>query len=189
MKLRFACCLSLGMVLSFSGSVFAQQILPATESSESAAPPAAPPTDSSSPPAPQQATPAPPRTAPTTPPKHMLGPLEISVNWRTRAEGWNWFQGNTGNSDYGLWDSLLRVGIGQTGEHFDWFLEGEQPSILGLPDNAVVAAPQGQLGLGGSYYAANQQSHRCRQRIREAGVCEFQEPRAGGYETGPLRIF
>ena len=91
----------------------------------------------------------------TSPAKHKLGPLEISVNWRTRAEGWNWFEGNTGNSDYGLWNSLLRVGIGQTGESLDWFIEGEQPSILGLPDDAVVAAPQGQLGLGGTYYAAN----------------------------------
>lgn len=87
--------------------------------------------------------------------KHKLGPLEISVNWRTRTEGWNWFEGPTGNSDYGLWDSLLRVGIGQTRERFDWFIEGEQPSILGLPNDAVVAAPQGQLGLGGTYYAAN----------------------------------
>ncbi|HTW31108.1 MAG TPA: alginate export family protein, partial [Candidatus Sulfotelmatobacter sp.] len=86
---------------------------------------------------------------------HKLGPLDISVNWRTRAEGWNWFQGNTGNSDYGFWNSLLRVGLGQTRERVDWFIEGEQPSILGLPDNAVVAAPQGQLGLGGTYYAAN----------------------------------
>lgn len=92
---------------------------------------------------------------PVLPPKHNFGPLEISVNWRTRAEGWNWFEGKTGNSDYGLWDSLLRVGFGQTGEHFDWFIEGEQPSILGLPNDAVVAAPQGQLGLGGNYYAAN----------------------------------
>ena len=89
------------------------------------------------------------------PPKHTLGPLEVSVNWRTRAEGWYWFEGATGNSTYGFWDSLLRVGVGQTGEHFDWFIEGEQPSILGLPDKAVVAAPQGQLGLGGNYYAAN----------------------------------
>jgi len=89
------------------------------------------------------------------PPKHTLGPLEVSANWRTRSEGWYWFEGPTGNSTYGLWDSLLRVGVGQTGEHFDWFLEGAQPSILGLPDDAVVAAPQGQLGLGGSYYAAN----------------------------------
>ena len=96
----------------------------------------------------------PPAPAPASS-KHKLGPLEISVNWRTRAEGWNWFEGNTGNSDYGLWNSLLRVGIGQTGESFDWFIEGEQPSILGLPNDAVVAAPQGQLGLGGTYYAAN----------------------------------
>jgi hypothetical protein len=92
---------------------------------------------------------------PVSPPKHKLGPLEVSINWRTRAEGWNWFEGKTGNSDYGLWDSLLRIGIGQTGEHFDWFIEGEQPSILALPNDAVVAAPQGQLGLGGNYYAAN----------------------------------
>ncbi len=88
-------------------------------------------------------------------PKHNLGPLEVSVNWRTRAEGWYWFEAPTGDSDYGFWDSLLRVGIGQTGEKFDWFVEGEQPSILGLPNDAVIAAPQGQLGLGGSYYAAN----------------------------------
>ncbi len=91
----------------------------------------------------------------TAPAKRELGPVEISVNWRTRAEGWSWFQGDAGNSDYGLWNSLLRVGIGQTGESFDWFVEGEQPSILGLPNYAVVAAPQGQLGLGGTYYAAN----------------------------------
>jgi hypothetical protein len=44
---------------------------------------------------------------------------------------------------------------GQTGEQVDWFLEGAQPSLLGVPDNAVVAAPQGQLGMGGTYYAAN----------------------------------
>ncbi|MGH9510553.1 MAG: alginate export family protein [Terriglobales bacterium] len=88
-------------------------------------------------------------------PKHKLGPFDISIHWRTRAEGWNWFQGNTGNSDYGLWNSLLRIGVGQSGDNFDWFAEVEQPSILGLPNNAVVAAPQGQLGLGGTYYAAN----------------------------------
>ncbi len=90
-----------------------------------------------------------------TPPKHTLGPLEVSVNWRTRAEGWYWFEAPKGDSDYGFWDSLLRIAIGQTGEHFDWFIEGEQPSILGLPNDAVIAAPQGQLGLGGNYYAAN----------------------------------
>jgi len=95
------------------------------------------------------------REIPLRPQKHKIGPFEISINWRTRAEGWNWFQGPTGNSDYPLWDSLLRIGIGQTRERIDWFAELEQPSILGLPNDAVVAAPQGQLGLGANYYVAN----------------------------------
>jgi hypothetical protein len=91
------------------------------------------------------------------PSNHKVGPFELSVNWRTRAEGWQWFQAGSGNSEYAFWDSLLRIGIGQTRESLDWFAEVEQPSILGLPDDAVVKAPQGQLGLGGTYYAANGQ--------------------------------
>lgn len=118
--------------LLFTASVFGQQ---------SATPQATPPEQ------PQK------KDEPST--VHKLGPLDISVNWRTRAEGWYWFEAPTGNSEYGFWDSLLRVGIGQTSQRFDWFIEGEQPSILGLPNDAVIAAPQGQLGLGGNYYAAN----------------------------------
>ena len=147
MKLRISECLS--AILLFSGVTLAQQS-PSVSQAGVAPAPAANVTSASStsvPPAPSAST--------APPAKHKLGPLEISVNWRTRAEGWNWFQADTGNSDYGLWNSLLRVGIGQTGESFDWFIEGEQPSILGLPNDAVVAAPQGQLGLGGTYYAAN----------------------------------
>jgi hypothetical protein len=87
--------------------------------------------------------------------KHKLGPFDISVNWRTRVEGWDWFEGNTGNSDYALGHSLLRVGIGQTSENFNWFVEGAGVTVFGLPDDAAVAAPQGQLGLGGTYYVAN----------------------------------
>ena len=131
MKLRITT--NLCMAILFSSVVFAQQ----SPSVQQALPQTA---EKKDPPSPQ---------------KHKVGPLDISVNWRTRAEGWNWFEGPTGNSDYGLWNSLLRVGIGQTGERFDWFIEGEQPSILGLPSDAVVATPQGQLGLGGTYYAAN----------------------------------
>lgn len=89
------------------------------------------------------------------PANHKVGPFDISINWRTRTEGWNWFKGNTGNSDYPFFDSLLRVGVGQTRARVDWFVEGETASILGLPNDAVAAAPLGQLGLGGTYYAAN----------------------------------
>lgn len=147
MKLRVSECLS--VILLFSGVILAQQspsvsqagVAPAPATSMTSTP------DTPAPPAPSRSN--------ASPAKHKLGPLEISVNWRTRAEGWNWFEGDTGTSDYGLWNSLLRIGIGQTGETFDWIIEGEQPSILGLPNDAVVAAPQGQLGLGATYYAAN----------------------------------
>jgi hypothetical protein len=123
------------------------------------------------------------------PPKHKLGPLEISVNWRTRAEGWNWFQGASGNSDYGLWDSLLRVGIEQTGEHFDWFLEGEQPSILGLPNDAAVAPPQGQLGLGASYYAANHNHTNVANGFVKQAFVNFKHLGPAGFKLGRFEYF
>lgn len=148
MRMRSALCL--GMVMLYSGIACGQQQSGSVTPVEAAPAQIA---DSVNQPAMPAAGPSSPASAPAT--KHKLGPLEISINWRTRAEGWNWFQGDTGNSDYGLWNSLLRVGIGQTGERVDWFVEGEQPMILGLPSDAVVPVPQGQLGLGGSYYAAN----------------------------------
>ena len=123
------------------------------------------------------------------PPKHKLGPLEISINWRTRSEGWNWFQGKTGNSDYGLWNSLLRVGIGQTGERFDWFIEGEQPSILGLPNDAVVAAPQGQLGLGGTYYAANHNHTNVANGFVKQAFVNFKHVGPAGLKVGRFEYF
>ena len=138
--------MSLALTLA-AAPIFAQQSSTATPATS---------TPTSSQPAAIKAIAAPaPLIAPTPPPTHKMGPLQININWRERTEDWNWFKGNTGNSDYTFWDSLLRIGIGQTGQHFDWYIDGEQPAILGLPTTAVVAAPQGQLGLGGSYYAAN----------------------------------
>lgn len=89
------------------------------------------------------------------PPALKLGDVNVTINWRSRAELWNWFEGATGNSDYGFGHSQLRVGFGQQHTRTDWFVELEQPTIVGLPDDAVVPAPLGQLGLGGTYYAAN----------------------------------
>jgi len=120
---------------------------------------------------------------------HKLGPLDVSINWRTRAEGWEWFQGNTGNSDYPFWDSLLRVGIGQTGERFDWFLEGEQVAILGLPNNAVVAAPQGQLGLGANYYVANNNHTNTANGFVKQAFVNFKHLGPAGVKLGRFEYF
>ena len=43
----------------------------------------------------------------------------------------------------------------RTAKRYDWKVEFAVPVLLGIPDKAVLPAPQGQLGLGGSYYAAN----------------------------------
>ena len=96
-----------------------------------------------------------PKTEPAPPAALKLGPFDVSVNWRARAERWDWFDGPAGNSNYAFGDSLLRVAIGQRTGPIDWQIEAEQAAILGLPGDAVVPAPQGQLGLGGTYYAAN----------------------------------
>ncbi len=64
-------------------------------------------------------------SAPAKKPK--LGPLEISVNWRARVEGWDWFEGSGGNGNYALGHSLFRIAVGQKNDHFDWLLEHADP--------------------------------------------------------------
>jgi hypothetical protein len=104
--------------------------------------------DSGFPAAKSQSTPAPAEP-------HKVGPLTFSVNWRFRTEAWDWFQPTSGQNAYAFEHSLLRLGISQKGENFEWLLEGAQDAILDLPTHAVVPGVQGQLGLGGTYYAAN----------------------------------
>lgn len=83
-------------------------------------------------------------------------PVSITVNDRTRVDAWNWFAAPPKNNTYGYVESLVRIGVAQRIRQWDWALELAQPSILGAPDDAVSpVAAQGQLGLGGTYYASN----------------------------------
>ena len=94
--------------------------------------------------------PAPP-TAPA--PAH---PLRYTVWERARVDNWQWFAAPPYTSSYSYLQSLLRVGVGQRIHRWEWELELAQPAILALPNNAVAASTaQGQLGLGGSYYASS----------------------------------
>jgi hypothetical protein len=84
-----------------------------------------------------------------------LGSLEVTLNWRSRLESWQWFVGNSGDGDYAFGHSQLRVGLGHKSRRGEWLVEAEQVALLGLPTNAVAPAPLGQLGLGATYYVAN----------------------------------
>lgn len=83
-------------------------------------------------------------------------PISISIYDRTRVNAWQWFAAPPEANTYGYVESLLRVGIAQHIHHWDWQLELAQPAVLDLPNDAVSpVTAQGQLGLGGTYYVAN----------------------------------
>ena len=95
-----------------------------------------------------------PKTA-ASQPSPAAAELNFSGSLRLRAENWHWFETDAADSDYTFGAALLRLGLGQRREKWDWQVEAAAPLLVGLPENAVAPAPQGQLGFGGSYYAAN----------------------------------
>ena len=89
---------------------------------------------------------------PTT--MHVAG-WTVSGSLRVRFEEWDFFKAQSGDNRYGYGASLLRVSAGRQFRSEDLLFELEQPSLIGLPNQAIAPAPQGQLGFGGTYRAAN----------------------------------
>lgn len=87
-------------------------------------------------------------------------PVSISVYDRTRVDSWQWFAAPPASNTYGYVESLLRISVAQRVHTWDWELELAQPAVLDAPNNAVSpVTAQGQLGLGGTYYASNVSSY------------------------------
>ena len=97
----------------------------------------------------------PPQTPEPKPQSLNIGGLTISGSLRGRAENWSWFDSPLGQSDYTFGALLFRLSVSQKRESFDWLIEGLSPWLINLPTQAILSAPQGQLGLGATYYAAN----------------------------------
>lgn len=91
------------------------------------------------------------------PPK--FGDLVVRGSIRTRLEVWDWFRSKSEDQNkYVFSGNVLRIKLSGGGNRLDWNLELEAPVLAGLPDRAVLPAPQLQLGLGGNYFAANNHS-------------------------------
>ena len=103
---------------------------------------------------PAQAPAIPPAPAPATPPVRLGNDVILTGSLRSRVEVWNWFEGNADES-YAFSGNLARFGLSQAKRRYDWQIELAAPFLLGLPDDAIAAGSQGQLGLGASYFAAN----------------------------------
>jgi hypothetical protein len=83
-------------------------------------------------------------------------PVSITINDRTRVDAWNWFAAPPYSETYGYVESLVRIAVAQRIRQWDWMAELSQPAVLGAPDDSVSkVTAQGQLGLGGTYYASN----------------------------------
>jgi hypothetical protein len=83
-------------------------------------------------------------------------PVSISIFDRSRVDTTQWYAATPTPETYGFVESLLRIGIAQHIKKWDWQLELAAPADLDLPNDAVSpVTAQGQLGLGGTYYASN----------------------------------
>jgi hypothetical protein len=91
-----------------------------------------------------------------TPAPIIIGGVAVFGSLRLRAESWDWFDPDPAfNDSYTFGAAVLRVGLGQRNEKYEWQIEGEFPALMGLPERAIAPAPQGQLGTGATYFAAN----------------------------------
>jgi hypothetical protein len=82
------------------------------------------------------------------------GAVTPIASLRVRHETWDWFDAGAAGR-YGLTGLHARLGAIQDAPRFGWRFELAAPALLGLPSDAVQPGTAGQLGLGGTYFAAN----------------------------------
>src|SRR5689334_6781497 len=119
-----------------------------------------------------------------------FGGITLTGSFRTRAEVWDWFQADSGDNAYAYSGNILRVGLTQSRERFDWTAEFAAPFLLGLPSNPFGPGAQGQLGLGANYSAANDRSQNAAMlfpkqlffRWKQSGGGKSHSFRAGRFE-------
>jgi len=81
--------------------------------------------------------------------------VNFSGSLRLRPEIWAWFDTTAAEPNYTYFASLLRLRLSHEKPNWDWNLEFAQPLLLTLPERSIAPPPQGQLGLGATYFAAN----------------------------------
>ena len=108
---------------------------------------------------------------PAQTPSSTNSPISFSIYDRTRVNAWQWFAAPPQANTYGYVESLLRLGVAQRFHRWDWQLELAQPAVIDLPSDAVSpVTARGQLGLGGTYYAANNNTEPAAAFLKQATV-------------------
>lgn len=116
-------------------------------------------------------------------------PVSISIYDPTRVDAWQWFAAPPQSETYGYVESLLRLGVAQKLQNWDWELEISQPAVLGLPDDAVSPlSAQGQLGLGGTYYVSNSNSANPAAAFLKQGFLRYHFKEGSNLQFGPFEF-
>ena len=90
------------------------------------------------------------------------------------------------NNQYTYPGSILKVSLSESRKSFDWQLEFAVPFILGLPNDAIAPAPQGQFGFGATYFAANDHNTNAAMVFPKQGFIRFNE--LGGVAGQSLKL-
>lgn len=130
----------------------------------------------------QPETQAPAVAAPAAPSRQ--GQVTFSGSLRGRMENWRWFETPGAEDSYTFGAFNLRLALEQKRERFEWRLEGLFPWLIALPEDAVRPPPQGQLGLGASYFAAS--GRQDGSAVLRQAYARFKWPLRGG--SSALRI-
>ncbi len=85
-----------------------------------------------------------------------FGDVTFNGSLRSRIYAWDWFTPDSGNNQYAYSGSILRLGLSEHRDGWDWNAEFAAPVLIGLPSNGSgTGAQQGALGLGSNYGSAN----------------------------------
>ena len=116
-------------------------------------------------------------------------PVSFSVYDRTRMDAWQWFAAPPYENSYAYVQSLLRIGMAQRIRSWDWALELSQAAVLDVPNMAVsTVSAQGQLGLGGTYYASNSNNTEPAAAFLKQGYLRYSNER-GNLRLGRFEFF
>jgi hypothetical protein len=121
--------------------------------------------------------------AQTAPEPIKIGSVTVSGSVRERVEFWDWFQG-AGENDYAYSGFIGRLSFSQSTSKYDWQFELAAPILLGLPENAIAPGAQGQMGLGASYYAANDRNQNAGMVFPKQGFIRLKFPEAQSLRLG-----
>ena len=83
-------------------------------------------------------------------------PVTLSAMDRTRTDANNWYGDPPYTTTYPYVEQLLRFSVAQRIKRIDWLVEASQNDVFDVPTTSVSpVTAQGQLGLGGTYWAAD----------------------------------